>query len=1399
MLGLPRNNSPLVSSSAETRFVAIIASLFCLLALHPTSLHAQTANSGNVAGVVADSSGAFVVGASIALTDKATSTPRTTTSNEAGRYVFANVPPGEYDITVTKTGFRVTKTTVTVNVGSSLTVDLKLELGSVAETVEVSATNTELQTMNATVGNTITGVALEALPSLGRDVSTFVTLQPGVAMDGSVAGANQDQNSFMLDGGNNSSDMDGTQNTYTPSFAGDPSGGLVNNLVTGTSPAGGPGGGAPTGVMPTPVDSIEEFKVGTTNQTADFNSSAGAQVQLVTKRGTNQVHGTVYAYYMDNNWSANTFDNNASGTKLPSYHFSHFGAAAGGPIIPKNILGGKTYIFGNYEGFRFPNSVTVTKAVPSALMRQGILQLCAAGTTSNSVGTQCLDPNGAVVGVPAQYNFNPANGPMTTACTVTATNPTGACDPLGLGISPTMVALWQFMPQSNITTCGGLSRCDHLNVLAFRANMPLVWNDNFGVARLDHDFGSKWHFFTSYRYYKMERATTNQVDIGGFFPGDTLGKPSAASNRPQVPWYLTAGLTTNITPNLTNDFHWSYLRNHWARASHAQPPQIAGLGGALEPFGETSTNVLAPYNLDTQNVRTRFWDGQDHMFRDDLSLIKGKHFFQFGGTYQRNWNWHERTDNGGGINYQTVYWLGSSVGSNNGMKMTDYIPAGVSSSAWNRLYGIVLGVPGVTQIAYTRTGQNLALNPPNTPAFDQSTIPYYNVYFSDSWRMKPTLTLNYGLGWTLEMPPVEAQGKQVEFVDDSGQAIDTMAYLNARKSAALQGEVYNPTVGFALVGNTGGGQKYPYKPFYGSFSPRVSAAWNPSFDSGIGGTLFGHNKTVIRGGFGILYGRLNGVDLVLVPLLGTGLIQAVQCVSPLATGACGGANGATPRTAFRIGPTSAGFNGLVAPLPAASATLHQPDFPGVNEIAAGAGEGLDPNFRPSVNYQFDLTIQRQINNKVSVEFGYIGRKITHEFQPIQINSVPYMMTKGGQRFDNAYGQMVMQFCGGNAGLAGGGCAQNLAAVAPQPFFENALKPSYCAGFASCTAAVASKEASNIQNANLWTLWSDLDAGAFNFPRSMMNTPILDPVTGKPTALGANGQLSSGVGMNTSLGYGNYNAGFVSLKTSNWRGLTMQSNFTYSKALGTGSQVQATSQYTAIDPFDLSADYGVQPWDRKFTLNTWLVYQPPLFKGQHGILGRIAGGWTIAPLFAFGSGLPLAVSPSDNAGNDTYGGGQAFGEADGTNFGGQQNAIRICGTSFGNSRVNQTTTTGFGANGFPTNAAGTTVVGFFSDPAAAYNCFRNPILGIDHGHNGGAGLLRGMPFWNVDLSVKKDLMVTERFHVEVSSVFTNVFNHNQMFDPGNPGLVLGEPDNWGALSNGQVNTPRKIELGLRVRF
>jgi hypothetical protein len=860
-------------------------------------------------------------------------------------------------------------------------------------------------------------------------------------------------------------------------------------------------------------------------------------------------------------------------------------------------------------------------------------------------------------------------------------------------------------------------------------------------------------------------------------------------------------LTTNITNNVTNDFHYSYLRNYWARGSQAQPPQVAGLGGAIEPFGEQSNAVLAPFNLNTQSVRTRFWDGKDHMIRDDVSWIKGTHFFQFGGIYQHNWDYHQRTDNGGGINYQTVYWTGAGA-AGTGIDMTGFVPAAINSAgtstAWNREYAIVLGMVGRSQIAYTRTGPNLTINPPNTPAFDQSTIPFYNLYFSDSWRMKPTFTLTYGLGWTLEMPPTEAQGKQITLVGEDNKPIDTVAYLNARKAAALQGQVYNPIVGFTLNGNVADHPKYPYNPYYKSFSPRIAAAWNPKFDSGLLAAVFGRSKTVVRGGYSILYGRLNGVDLVLVPLLGTGLIQPVTCISPVMNDpTCAASGNSTPHNAFRLGPTGGGWDGLVAPLSPASQTLPQPDFPGVNQVSAGAGEGLDPNFRPSMSHQFDLTVQRQISNKVSVEFGYMGRKFTHEYQPININAVPYMLTKGGQTFAKAYGQMVWQYCGGNAGLAGGGCAGNLASVTPQPFFEATINPSYCAGFGSCTAAVASKEGNsgtgNIATNNLWSLYSDLDNGAFNFPRSMMNTPI----PGSP--FGGGGQLSSGVGMNASIGWGNYNAGFISLKMSNWHGLTLQSNLTYSKALGTGSEVQATSQFTVPDPYNLHSAYGLQPWDRKFIYNAWLVYELPFYKGQHGFTGRVLGGWTFAPLFVAGSGLPLEVSPSDVLANELYGGGQSWGEGEGADFAALQNAVNICGHGFGNSRHNHPVGGGavYGSAGFGPN--------LFQDPGAAFACFRNPILGIDESAGGGAGILRGVPFWNVDFSVKKNVLVTERFSAEFTAIFSNVFNHNQL---GDPYLAVGDAADWGYLggnsvvNNGlsaQVNSPRAMEFGLRIRF
>src|SRR5258708_18481467 len=151
--------------------------------------------------------------------------------------------------------------------------------------------------------------------------------------------------------------------------------------------------------------------------------------------------------------------------------------------------------------------------------------------------------------------------------------------------------------------------------------------------------------------------------------------------------------------------------------------------------------------------------------------------------------------------------------------------------------------------------------------------------------MKPTFTLTYGLGWTLEMPPNERNGKQIVMVGADNKPISTEAYLKARENAALQGAVYNPFVGFSLVHNVAGHPKYPYDPYYKSFSPRIAAAWNPSFDSGLLGAVFGRNKTVIRGGYRPTLGPLHGLGPALLPLLRTRPPPAAPCVPPLSTGA----------------------------------------------------------------------------------------------------------------------------------------------------------------------------------------------------------------------------------------------------------------------------------------------------------------------------------------------------------------------------------------------------------------------------------------------------------------------------------------------------------------------------------
>lgn len=1328
------------------------------------SVAGQSTSSGTVTGLVSDASGGAIVGATITLTDKATNTPRTTQSNEAGRYVFVNIDPGDYSVSANKTGFRAAKASnLKVTIGTTLTLDLKLEVGSIAEVVEVVSTGAELQTTNATMGTTLSGETLLLLPNLGRDVTTLLIAQPAVSPDGYSAGANYDQNMYQLDGGNNSNDMDGSMSIYTPSSG-------------STSPQNT--GGAPSGVMPTPVESVEEFKVSTSNQTADFNGAGGAQVQLVTKRGTDTWHGAAYEYYLGSNFGANTWDNDLAGIKKVSTHQNRFGAAGGGKILPK-MLGGSTYFFANYEGLRYPLSSTFERTVPSDLFRKGIIQI--------------KDATGAW----EQWNLNPANGP--TAMCGPAMNQ--ACDPRGLWFNPVIQNLWsKYMPEPNDLGFG-----DGHNTQGFKGTVLTPVKSDFGVARIDHDFGKNWHLMSSYRMYDFVRTPTVQTDIGGFFPGDQLGQIKATAQRPEKPWYLVAGLTTIITPRLTNDFHFNYLRNFWAWQTQLGPPQVSGIPGAIEiapsSGNSESSQALIPYNVNTQSVRIRFWDGHDWYYRDDLSYIHGNHMFQIGGLFQHNWDYHTRDDNGSGTFNNPVFLVGAgesgvSIGSafrpqtcntdaTAGPVVATNCIIGTQVGKWRGFYADALGITGA-QVAYTRAGSNLSLQPLGSNAFDKSTIDTYNLYFSDTWHLRSNFTINYGLGYLLETPPLEESGKQITLVDSNGNQVGFEDYMKTRERYALGGQIFNPPLGYELVGNVGNGLKYPYHMFWGGLSPRVSAAWNPRFDSGLMGKLFGRNKTVLRGGYGRIYGRQNGVDLVLVPLLGVGLIQAVKCPGASMAGQCLGTGGTTPATAFRIGidpnPGQLYQQGI-------SQTLCQPFFPGLTNCngatAAKASDTLvlDPNYKPAHSDEFNFTVQRDLGHNMTLEVGYIGRILRDEYMNINLDQIPSMLTLGGQSFAQAYADLYKAYCGLQTT-----CAGNTTGVV-EPFFEAALGGAtspYCSPFGSCTAAVIANEGNNgtgnLSSQSLYSMWSHIGKAAGC--AGVSTCAFYNSLIGQ--------QQATSVQMSGAFGRGNYNAAIVSLTARQWRGVTVNTNFTWSRSMGTQFFAQANNGINPNSGYDFKnwGSYGPQPYDIRFVYNLQGLYQLPFYKSQKGLIGHALGGWSLAPFLIARSGYPLLVDTDGNISDETLGQGNP-------NSGSLPTNAVLLSSYSGGSSLHQGVS---GSNGIGTNGIG---FNLFKDPSAVYNQFRPFILGLDGPNGGGGGVLRGMSHWNLDLTVSKQIRISERFNARFIATMSNIMNHPWFTDPY---LDLQDPADFGSIYNSisptgtiQINSPRQIEFGIRFGF
>ncbi len=295
------------------------------------------AQNSSLNGVVTDAHGAAVPTAAIKIVNTDTSATRASISNDRGEYEVVQVPPGRYKLTVEKPGFRLHVTEVVLQTNTPATLDVRLEVGAVSETISVNAEASVINTENASVGNPFTEQQVKEIPLQTRNIVALLGVQPGVASTGQVAGARPDQNNVLLDG------VDVNDNAGRDGF---------------------------NAVVPIPLDSVQEFRTTVAGLGADQGAYAGGQVSIITKSGSNQFHGTAYEYNRNTDLAANSWFSNRAGVARAALVRNQYGFSVGGPIV-KN----KLFFFYNWEARKDRSASAVNRTVPSDTLKQGLILL----------------------------------------------------------------------------------------------------------------------------------------------------------------------------------------------------------------------------------------------------------------------------------------------------------------------------------------------------------------------------------------------------------------------------------------------------------------------------------------------------------------------------------------------------------------------------------------------------------------------------------------------------------------------------------------------------------------------------------------------------------------------------------------------------------------------------------------------------------------------------------------------------------------------------------------------------------------------------------------------------------------------------------------------------------------
>ena len=469
------------------------------------------AGTSTVRGTVTDPQGNVVAGATVTLTNLATTTLRTTTTADVGVYSFEFVPPGDYKVEVTATGFkRAVVNNVHALVSQPTPVDVKLEVGNVSETVTVAANAAEqlINREDATLGNTFVPKQITELPTNARNIPALLTLQPATTRAGEVAGARSDQSNVTLDG----VDVNETQtNSVGANVQDDP---LASNLPNNNT------------VLRLNSEAIQEFRVTTTNPNANQGHSGGAQISLVTRSGSNDWHGSAFELYRSKGLAANYFFNNRTGVPKPQLIRHSFGGSVGGPIKKD-----RAFFFYSYEGLRQLSQTSVVRTVPLPSLGLG------------------------------QLRYRSSTGAIITLTTAQLNQafPAAQMNPAAIAVFKDAAAKY---PANDFTT-GDSTPAAQLNTAGFRFNAVTPVQLNSHVGRFDVNLTPKQQVF----------ARINVIyDLTGQAP---QFPDSPAPKVWSHPTGIAGGHTWTISNNLINHFTYGYTREAFSQQGDSSDNQVS--------------------------------------------------------------------------------------------------------------------------------------------------------------------------------------------------------------------------------------------------------------------------------------------------------------------------------------------------------------------------------------------------------------------------------------------------------------------------------------------------------------------------------------------------------------------------------------------------------------------------------------------------------------------------------------------------------------------------------------------------------------------------------------------------------------------------------------------------------